>query len=64
MPTSRPPTTPRRSAPYHFGPEDPRLPALRAEVADRLRPVRGAMPTDAFERLVREVVAYRLRWAP
>jgi hypothetical protein len=33
-------------------------------VADRLRPVRGAMPTDAFERLVREVVAYRLRWAP
>jgi hypothetical protein len=57
-------TTSRPSVPYHFEPNDPRLPAIRAEVAERLRPVCAAMPADAFERLVRDVAAFRLRWAP
>ena len=51
-------------ASYQFEPDGPRLPAIRAEVAERLRPVCAEMPDDAFELLVRDVVAFRLRWAP
>jgi hypothetical protein len=49
---------------YQFEPDDPRLPAIRAEVAERLRPVCAAMPDDVFELLVRDVAAFRLRWTP
>ena len=54
--TSRPP--------YAVGPDDPRLVVLRREAAARLRPVCAGMPAEAFEALVRDVAAFRLRWAP
>ena len=60
------PVTRGRTArpPYAFTPDDPRLVALRREVAARLRPVCADMPAEAFELLVRDVAAFRLRWAP
>ncbi len=58
------PTTLAPPASYQFEPDDPRLPAIRAEVAERLRPVCAEMPDDAFELLLRDVAAFRLRWAP
>ena len=64
MVPDRPPTTLARPVSYQFEPDDPRLPAIRAEVAERLRPVCAEMPDDAFELLVRDVAAFRLRWAP
>ena len=38
--------------------------ALRREVACRLRAVCGGMDAAAFELLVRDVAAFKLRWAP
>jgi hypothetical protein len=35
---------------------------LHAETAARLRPFCGGLPADAFDALVRDVVAFRLRW--
>ena len=60
----RMPTTLARPVPYQLQPDDPRLPAIRAKVAERLRPVCAEMPDDAFELLLRDVAAFRLRWAP
>ena len=54
--------TPR--PPYPFAPDDPRLAVLRREAAARLRRVCAGMPDDAFEALVRDVAAFRLRWSP
>lgn len=49
---------------YQFQPDDPRLLVIRAEVAERLRPVCAEMPDEVFELLVRDVAAFRLRWTP
>ncbi len=54
--TSRPP--------YAVAADDPRLALLRREAAARLRHVCAGMPDDAFEALVRDVAAFRLRWSP
>jgi hypothetical protein len=43
--------------------DDPHVAALRAAVAERLRPVCGAMTADEFDALVRDVVAFKVRWA-
>jgi hypothetical protein len=62
-------TAPARAArerrpPYLVAPDDPALAALRRDVASRLRAVCAGMDAAAFETLVRDVAAFRLRWAP
>jgi hypothetical protein len=49
-------------APLVVRPDDPRLPEMRRQAAARLRPFRGEMPAEQFERLVRDVAMFRLRW--
>ncbi|MDF1504336.1 hypothetical protein [Roseisolibacter sp. H3M3-2] len=59
---TRAPRDPRRP-PYAVIPDDPALVAMRREVANRLRAVCAGMDAAAFELLVRDVAAFKLRWA-
>jgi hypothetical protein len=56
--------TRERRPPYAVAPDDPALAALRREVASRLRAVCAGMDAAAFEGMVRDVAAFKLRWAP
>jgi hypothetical protein len=63
--SDQPTLSPRRvpgGAPYQVADTDQRLPALAAEVAQRLRPLCGTMPEAEFEALVRAVALRKLRW--
>lgn len=63
MPTTQAAPRPLPAPPLLRPPsDDPRLPALRDEVARRLRTVCADMPPDAFDALVLDVVRFRLRW--
>jgi hypothetical protein len=48
--------------PYEVSPDDPRLPALQAEVEARLASVRDGMADAEFSRLVDDVARFHLRW--
>ena len=48
--------------PYSVSPQDRRAGDLRSDVEVRLRRVCADMPVEAFETVVSDVVAFRLRW--
>ena len=44
--------------------DDPRLARLREDVVTRLRPACAGLPREAFDELVAEICATKLRWDP
>ena len=56
------PHAPEAEAPRPPPPDGPDVAALRADVVERLRPVCRAMTPEQFDALVRDVVAFKLRW--
>ena len=53
---------PDRPPPDHPPADDPRVRAVAADVARRLRTGCGDMPADAFDALVLDIARFRLRW--
>jgi hypothetical protein len=52
----------RSGAPFNIAEDDPRIPALAAVIAERLRPLRREMPEPAFTAMTRAIARTKLRW--
>jgi hypothetical protein len=48
--------------PLDIAEDDPRIPALAAEIAERLRAVCREMPEPAFTAMTRAIARTKLRW--